>query len=188
MMKFIALLLLCGLLGCKDKKRTVETPTPVVQTDTLPDLSRTPGLDSVNSLLSKLPGGWQLVTDSGSGWTRDALEYFVYTRRKTEPDYPYISRGDYNCDGQPDVAALVADSNDIRLAFLLSGEKMEWWTEDMRGAALSNMKKQDFVAMKDERELKVSLGCDAVEAEWFEKATQVIYWDGKKFQNVWTGD
>jgi hypothetical protein len=42
--------------------------------------------------------------------------------------------------------------------------------------------------MKDEEEVRVSLGCDAVEAEWFEKATQVIYFNGKKFQNVWTAD
>ena len=187
-MRLIAFLLACCLLGCKDKKRTVETVPPAVQTDTLPDLTRTPGADSINTVLSGLPGQWKLVTDERSGWTNDALEYFVYTRRKTDPDYPYISRGDYNCDGQPDVAALVADSSRVKLAILYAGGKVEWWDEDMTGVALSNMKKQDFGAMKDEQELKVSLGCDAVEAEWFEKATQVIYFDGKKFQNVWTGD
>ena len=187
-MRIFPLLVLLALLSCKDKKQTTDEQMPIPKGDTLPDLTLTPGADSINALLAKMPGGWKVVTDERSGWTADALEYFVYSHRKTAPDYPYITRGDYDCDGRPDVAALVTDTSATRLLFLFACGKTHWWEEDMMGAALKNMKKQDFGAMKDEEELRVSLPCDAVEAEWFEKAMQVIYFDGKKFQNVWTAD
>jgi hypothetical protein len=180
-------LLLFTLLACNNKGKPdipAKDTTAATPTDSLP-----PQRSGVNNLLSGQPGQWHVMTDAETGWTQDALEYFVYPQRKTDPDYPFITRGDYNCDGQPDMAALVTDSSRlVRLIFIYHDNKTAWWPEDMQGAALKNMKKQDFGAMKDEEEVRVSLPCDAVEAEWYEKATQVIYWDGKTFKNVWTGD
>ena len=145
--------------------------------------------DSVNAVLATGPGGWQLVTDDRSGLTADYIEYFVESPRKANPEYPYLARGDYNCDDRQDLAVLAVDSSDaVKLVFLYGGGGQDWWTDDMLGAALKNFPRQNFGAMKDEEELNVSLPCDAVEAEWFEKAVQVIYWDGKKFTNVWTAD
>jgi len=185
---FAILFFSCNQGGKKDP--VVKDPSPST-VDTLADLTHNPGADSINMILAVLPGKYHLVTDAESGWTMDALEYFVYPQRKKDPDYPYIVRGDYNCDGRPDIAALVTDSSakQVKLAFIYDGDtKINWWKEDMQGAALKNMVKQEFGAMRDEKELKVSLPCDAVEAEWFEKATQVIFWNGRKFENVWTAD
>jgi len=184
---FTLLFLACNQAGKK------ETPvdTTAINTDTIPNLSITPGAGSVNARLANEPGNWRLMTDSGSGWTKDALEYFVYPQRRADPDYPYISRGDYNCDGHSDLAALVTDGtgSQVKLLFIYgNSSRLDWWKEDMQGAALKNMKKQDFGAMRDEKEIRVSLQCDAVEAEWFEKATQVIFWNEKQYENVWTGD
>ena len=187
-MRFFPLVAALIIFSCNDKKQTTDDTMPAPPQDTLPNLTITPGADSVNKLLAGGPGNWRVVTDERSGWTKDALEYFVYTQRKINPNYPYITRGDYNCDGKQDVAVLVTDTTQTKLVFLYADGKTDWWSGDMMGAALKNFQKQDFGAMKDEEEVRVSLGCDAVEAEWFEKATQVIYFNGKKFQNVWTAD
>lgn len=181
------------LFSCNPGGQKEPADRDSVQTsiDTLPDLTVNPGATAVNQVLGTQKGSWHLMTDAESGWTKDALEYFVYSKRKTDPDYPYISRGDYNCDGKPDIAAVVTDSTgkQVRLAFIYGdNNNVDWYVEDMTGAAIQNFPKKDFGAMKDEKEIRVSLQCDAVEAEWFEKATQVIYRKGNSFENVWTAD
>ncbi len=192
-MRLITCSLLILLFSCNQAEKKEPAGRDSVQTsiDTLPDLTVNPGATAVNRVLETQQGNWHLMTDPESGWTKDALEYFVYPKRKTDPDYPYISRGDYNCDGKPDIAAVVTDSSTkkVKLAFIYGdNNEVDWYSEDMAGAAIQNMTKQDFGAMKDEKEIRVSLNCDAVEAEWFEKATQVIYRKGKAFDNVWTAD
>jgi hypothetical protein len=108
-----------------------------------------------------------------------------------DPDYPYIAKGDYDCDSLPDWAVLVSDEQMMTRLAIISGKtprRVEWWTEDMRGAAIRRFPRQVFGAMKDEEALQVDLPCDGVEAEWFEKATQVIYRDKNRWQQVWTAD
>lgn len=190
-MRYLFMLLII-LAACRSPNQK-ETPAPArgSETDTLPNLSVNPGAFIVNRMLDSLGVAGRVTTDSISGWTKDALEYFVYPQRKEEPDYPYIIRGDFNCDEKEDIAALISDSSgNTRLAFLYRNPlRIDWWKEDVRGAALRTFSQREFGAMAaDDRELRVKLDCDAVEAVWFEKATQVIYREKNEWRRVWTAD
>jgi len=157
------------------------------------DTPNIPWIGAVNDLLKKLYSGkWHVVTDAESGWTKDVFDYFVAAERKKDADFPYLSRGDYDCDGKPDVAALVTDSThkDFKLVFILDDwKKLVWWKEDVQGGAIKNLTKSEVVGFEDiEKEKKVQLKCDGVDITWFEKSSYVVYWNGKAFENVWTGD
>ncbi len=157
------------------------------------DTPNIPWTGAVNDQLKKLSAGkWRVVSDAESGWAKDVFDYFVAPERKKDPDFPYITKGDYDCDGKPDVAALVTDATHkvFKLVFILDdGKKIELWKEDVQGAAIKNLTKSEVTGFEElEKEKKVQLKCDGVDVAWFETSSYVVYWNGRKFENIWTGD
>ena len=117
----------------------------------------------------------------------------VTPERKNDPDFPFVTRGDYDCDGKPDVAAIVTDSlhKEVRIVYILNdGNKISWWKEDVQGGAMKNLPKSEVSGFEnlDEKGKKIQMKCDGLEVAWFEKSSYVIYWDGKGFANIWTSD
>src|SRR4030095_1075090 len=122
----IALLLLvsCGQsdkkTSDKDQKQTLTQLVIDTERVNLPT-----GVVEVNRMLNeKGEGKWHVVTDKETGWMPDVFDYFVVPERKKNPEYPFIARGDFNCDKKNDIAALVTDSagKETRLVFFLGDD------------------------------------------------------------------
>lgn len=155
-----------------------------------PDISTE--LIQVNQLLLEKSGGTLVVlTDGSAGWKKDVFDYFIAPKRKENPDYPYLTKGDFNGDGQADMAALVKTKGkaEYQLAILLgqplSPDRIIFWKEDIEVCAISTYPKGELAGM-DQPSFK--LKGDAINVEYFERATLVIYWDGKAFRKTHTGD
>lgn len=167
------------------------TAQPVLQTDsmaayTLPDEGLVNG-----ALKAVYSNKWHVVNDNEAKWMKDAFDYFIVPRRKTAPNYPYITKGDYNADGKPDMAALVTDSlkSNYRVAIILGTGNIKLWEEDiMIDAALSTIPPSTIDGMDGEKTKKVKLKGDGINIEYFEKASFVLYWDKSSFKRIRTGD
>jgi hypothetical protein len=153
-----------------------------------------PWIGAVTDLLKKHGlTKWHVMTDAETGWTKDVFDYFVTPERKTDPDFPYITKGDYDCDGKSDVAAIVTDSlhKEVRIVYFLNeGNSVSWWKEDVQGAAMKNLPKSEVAGFEnlDEKDKKIQMKCDGLDVAWFEKSSYVIYRDGKGFSHIWTSD
>ncbi|HUR67184.1 MAG TPA: hypothetical protein VMZ03_12615 [Chitinophagaceae bacterium] len=193
----------CGSSDEKEKDikipgDTVVTNIPVTDTADKPmdKQSQPASLLSkvVNGLLdAKFEGKWRVVNDSIAKWPQDVFDYFVVNGRKKDKEYPYIVKGDFNGDGENDVAALVKESNgeDLQLAIILRSinktdkTSYHFWNEDIDMAALEAYPKGEIMNL-DAKPVKM-LG-DGITVEYYEKASFVIYWDGKAFKRVYTSD
>ena len=142
----------------------------------------------VNRILqTKFPNQWRVVNDSISNWLNDVFDYFIAGKRKENPDYPYISKGDYNVDGKADYAVLIVnDKRDkYRIAILLDTTKVIVWEDDVQGAAISTNPKEDIGSIDGK---VAKLKGEAINVEFFEKSSWVLYWNGSSFKKIWTGD
>ena len=201
MLKLSTILCLFILVSCNSKKTgeaTAPIDTLITGIDTTPpenhplqpDISGE--LNQVNQLLHEKSGGTLAVlSDTSAGWKKDVFDYFIAPKRKENPDYPYLTKGDFNGDGQADLAALVKtkDKAEYQLAILLgqpmSQDRISFWKEDIEVCAISTYPKGELAGM-DQAPFK--LKGDAINVEYFERATFVIYWDGKAFKRTYTGD
>lgn len=201
----VFLILSIFLLSCKDKKNTrtkVSGPTDTIsrksdsntvrKTQPIAAVYSTPGEAEINTRLSVFFGAeWHVVNDKEATWMKDAFDYFIVPRRKTEPTYPYISFGDYTGDGLKDTAALVTDSAKTNYAVAILSAKVKpfLWTEDITDdAAISNMQKATVAVMDGEKTKSVKLKSDAVNIEYFETASFLIYFEKGKYKRLQTGD
>lgn len=190
----VVLLAACGG-GAGKKKEATSTLTVkevVAKEDTVspPPPPPPPASADVNSINERLPRPWHVLNDAEATWMKDAFDYFIAPKRKDNPDYPYITKGDFNGDGQPDRAALVTDSSKrkYRLA-ILTDSTVTYWDEDIiEDAALSTVPKSEIKGMENEKEKKVKMKGDGINVEYFEKASFVLYWDKKGFKRLQTGD
>ena len=157
--------------------------------DTISELQKPTELETqVNRMLqTKFPNQWQVVNDSFSKWPDDVFDYFIAGKRKENPDYPYIAKGDYNVNGKADYAALVVnDKRDkYRIAILLDSTKVIVWEDDVQGAAIATNPKEDIGSIDGKI---AKLKGDGINVEFFEKSSWVLYWDGSSFKKIWTGD
>ncbi len=150
--------------------------------------------DSVNLALSgQFKNQWHVVTDPEAHWMRDQFDYFIASKRDSLPDYPYIATGDFNGDGRQDLAAVVTGEvkNAYRIIILPDGGKPYVWEEDvLENAAISKEPKADLRAMdvNGNPGKNISMKGDGILVEYFEQASFVIYWNGKKFVKVQQGD
>ena len=199
---FIAALLLlsCGQNSSESKKEvlhgdTSKTSATAAQTtasarDSL--FYTTPDEAVVNeSLKSRYGTKWHVLNDSEAKWMKDAFDYFIVSRRKADPNYPYIAKGDYNADGKKDTAAVVTDSlkTTYQVVILLGGGKSLLWKEDiLEDAAISTIPKSDIEGMDGEKTKKVKMKGDGINVEYFEKAAFVLYWDKNNFKRIQTAD
>jgi hypothetical protein len=142
-------------------------------------------------LTQKFGDTFEIVNDSIAKWPRDVFDYFIAPKRKTEPDYPYITKGDFNGDGQQDAAALVKlkDKAAYQLAILfgspLDKNRIQFWKEDIDICAVSLFPKGDLEGIDKP---KVKMKGDGINVEYYESAAFVIYWDGKTFKRAYTAD
>jgi hypothetical protein len=147
---------------------------------------------TVNAALGKeYSNQWHVLNDKTASWMKDVFDYFIVPRRKTEPNYPYIAKGDFNGDGRRDIAAVVTDSTKIqyRVAILLDTNKAIFWDEDiLEDAAISTVPRADIDGMDGERTKKVKMKGDGINVEYFERGAFVLYWDKTGFKRIQTGD
>ena len=201
MMKLSTIFCLIILISCNSRKSgqvTVSKDSPDTRIDTPPPT--TPPLhqivsketEQVNQLLAEQSGGTLAVlTDESAAWKKDDFDYFIAPKRKDNPDYPYLTKGDFNGDGQADMAALVKTKGkaEYQLAILLgqplSQDRIIYWKDDIEVCAISTYPKGELAGL-DQPSFK--LESDAINVEYFERATLVIYWDGKAFRKTHTGD
>lgn len=201
MIKLCPFLCLLFLISCKNNKSGEPENAPI---DTIirridtsfserPQLPVNSGdISLVNQLLQEKFGGTLAVlTDESAGWSKDDFDYFIAARRKENPDYPYLTRGDFNGDNQTDVAALVKTKGkaEYQLAIFsgqpLDQHRISFWKEDIEMCAISTYPKGKLAGMD---QTPFDLKGDAISVEYFERATFVIYWDGKAFKRTYTGD
>ncbi len=190
-------LLSCGQKNSK-KKETVKTDTLIKAADTATHQAQVPvGYTApdeavVNvALVAKFGNQWHVLNDQEAHWMKDAFDYFIVPKRKTEPNYPYITKGDFNADGKPDMAAVISDStkSKYRIAILIDTSKILFWEEDiMDDAAISTIPKSDIDGMDGEKTKKVKMKGDGINVEYFEKAAFVLYWDRSVFKRIQTAD
>jgi hypothetical protein len=205
-MKFLVFIAAVSLLSCgqnstkgKEDVSTTDTAktavdtaktTPVAKEDT--PAYTTPDEEAVNELLkAKFETKWHVLNDKEAKWMKDAFDYFIVPKRKENPNYPYITKGDYNADGKADMAAVVTDStkSSFRIAILLGAGNIQLWEEDiMIDAALSTIPKSTIEGMDGEKTKKIKLRGDGINVEYFEKASFVLYWDKSTFKRIQTGD
>ena len=206
MLFFIAAtaLLSCGHNSSKEKKEPVKEDTtkktvdtakinPVVKVEEPP--YATPDEGVVNEALStKFGTKWHVVNDKEAKWIKDAFEYFIVPKRKELPNYPYITKGDFNGDGKADMAAVVTDStrSSYQVAIILGPDNIKFWDEDiMVDAAITTIAKSEVISIpneENEKIKKIKMKVDGINIEYFERASFVVYQDKSSFKRIQTGD
>lgn len=203
-MKLFTCLLLSFLISCGQKNAKVKDQLPPADTvitkpdntsvkpptDSLPPVT---GMEnSINTLIKKKYGEqWIVVNDVTANWPKDVFDYFIKSKRKTEPDYPYIAKGDFNGDGKEDIAALInkTGSKEYQVAIILDynspAPAFHLWKEDIDLTAVSLYPKGELGGINGE---KVKMKGDGVGIEYYETSSFVLYWTGSGFKRVWTGD
>ncbi len=160
--------------------------------DSLPRTAPTTAEREINDLLKeKFGGSLVVVNDKSANWPKDVFDYFIVPQRKDHPDYPYIANGDFNGDGQQDVAALIkkTDKNEYQVAIIsgspLDKNRISFWKEDIDLCAVATYPKGELEGMEAG---KVTMKGDGINVHYYETASFVVYWDGKAFKRVYTSD
>ena len=200
-MRITAFAVLLILLSCGQKKNNqpatgpdavTRNPADTVQPVNPAPASATPAALAVNQRLQRWYGdSLAVITDTDAAWMKDVFDYFIAPKRKTDPDYPYIALGDFNGDKQADTAALVKTKAkaEYQIAVISGGgmdsNAIRFWKEDIDICAVSTYPKGDLQGIDQP---KVKMKGDGINVEYYEKASFVLYWDGKKFRRAQTGD
>jgi len=205
-MKFLIFIAAVSLLSCgqnytKEKEEVSKTDTIKTAVDTAttkplvkeePPVYTAPDEEAVNELLkAKFENKWHVLNDKEAKWMKDAFDYFIVPKRKEQPNYPYITKGDFNGDGKADLAAVVTDSTRsiYQVAIILGPDNIKFWDEDiMVDAALSTVPKSTIEGMDGEKTKKVKLKADGIVVEYFEQSSFVLYWDKTSFIRIQTSD
>jgi hypothetical protein len=206
-MRFITPVVLLFLAACAGKsnkeKETSSTKdslavSPVAADTTKQQMvhidSQTREQSLVNASLAGSKQNWTVLNDNTAHWIKDEFDYFIAPKRKEDPNYPYIAFGDYNADGKTDTAAVVTDSThkNYRIAILL-GNEIKFWDEDIgEDAAINTLPKPGEIKGMAEGDIEktkiVKTKGDGIEVNYFEKASFVLYWNGKSFKRIQTSD
>jgi len=155
-----------------------------------------PMAEKINTILGSMneSAAWHVLNDKEARWISGQFEYFIAPKRKDNPDYPYIAAGDFDGDNRPDLAAVVTDSTRVNYQLVIisdldSRKKIKYWKEDiMEDAAISTAPKGYIEGTVNEKVKKVKLESEAIHVEYFEKASFIIYWNGKSFKRIQQGD
>lgn len=198
---FLFLLVSCGQTSTseKDKKAssadTNQAKIPVV---VKPDTAKAP----VTSMLSAVVNDsiarhfkkkQHVLTDQEAHWIKGQFDYFIAPKRDSLPDYPYITSGDFNGDGQQDLAAVVTGEvkNAYTIVIFITGKQAQTWEEDvLENAAISTQPKTILRELNEDGNpgKKIKMKGDGILVEYFEQGSFVIYWNGNKFERVQQGD
>jgi hypothetical protein len=206
-MRLMFLLLAFGIISCgqKSSKETVtangdttvrsvesdktepvnENSVPVVLTDDA----------KINEALNSQAGNkWRVVTDKETTWeTQKDKDNFLLEGRKKDPNHPFIVKGDFNGDGQVDMAALVTNgaNEDNRLKTqiaIIHGDGTiklmdEYSTTNSALELVNKMTKIDAFDENNE-EKSVTVKFDSFLVNNHDTGGYYIYWDGKKYTKI----
>lgn len=208
-MKLFYISLFAFLVSCNSNSKpgTNEDPVSISGSDST-SISRketradstiipvSPMAEKINTILGSMneSAAWHVLNDKEARWISGQFEYFIAPKRKDNPDYPYIAAGDFDGDNRPDLAAVVTDSTRVNYQLIIisdidSNRKINYWKEDiLEDAAISTAPKGDIEGTVNEKVKKVKLGSEAIHVEYFEKASFIIYWNGKSFKRIQQGD
>jgi hypothetical protein len=148
-------------------------------------------IDSAMEIMANnIPPGWDIVNDSIAKWAPDQFSYFIQPRRKKEPGYPYFIKANLDGNGETDLAALIhhRDKHEFAIAILRNYNThptLNWWKTDIDLCAVSVYPKGKLDGMEGEH---IDMKSDGIGIEYFETSSFVLYWNGKEFKRVWTGD
>jgi len=137
---------------------------------------------------------WHVLNDKEAKWISGQFDYFITPKRKENPDYPYIAAGDFDGDNRQDLAAVVTDSTQIIYQLVIisdadSSKKINYWKEDiLEDAAISTAPMGRIEGTVNEKIKKIELKSEAIHVEYFEKASFIIYWNGKSYNRIQQGD
>lgn len=191
----------CGQSSSKTKdivaigdstKSSIETVKTLSDAKNKPFTYTAPDEEPVNEMLkAKYGTEWHVLNDKEATWMKDAFDYFIVPKRKENPNYPYIAKGDYNGDGKADLAAVVTNDKKTtyQIAILLGKDNILFWKEDiLEDAAISTVTKSEIEGMEQEKTKKVKLKGDGITIDYFERGSFVVYWDKNSFKRIQTGD
>lgn len=186
-------LMSCGQNSSKENKATskIDTTVATAVNDDPTDNSTPEERMVIRALRAQYGNKWHVMNDRDAKWMKDVFDYFIAPRRKEDPNYPYIARGDYDADNLVDLAAIVTDSlkRNYQIVILLEQGNILFWKEDiMNDAAISTIPKSDIAGMDGENTKKIKMKGDGIKVEYFEKASFVLYWDKSSFKRIQTGD
>ena len=191
----LAILFSCGSKKSGDQTGTADSTRSTPEKDStaavvLPAITEKARL--LNQWLTRYgTDSMQVITDAEAAWPKDVYDYFIAAKRAVDPDYPYIATGDFDGDGSPDQAALVRHrGKPVYELAIISGDssardRIRFWKEDIDICAVSLYPKGELQGIGQP---KVKMRGDGVNVEYYEKASFVIYWDGKKYTRAYTGD
>ena len=150
---------------------------------------KAPDETAVNGSLSKKFGDkWHVLNDREGKWIKDVFTSFIVPKRTENPNYPYITKGDFNNDGVTDTAAVITDKNkkEFRVAILLSNEEIQLWKENVLiNAALSTAPKGSAaVAGTVDHPKKIKMLTDGINVEYFNQSSFVVYKSGHTFKRI----
>jgi hypothetical protein len=191
------ILLSCGQNSSNENKEKAKNDTVKVSADTAKAIVKetahiSPGEGIVNEAMkAKYGNKWHVLNDKEAKWMKDAFDYFIVPKRKEDPDYPYITKGDFNGDGRTDTAAVVTDDHkeNFRIAILVGPGQIELWEEDILiNAALTTVPKGMIEGGDIDHPKKIKMKGDGINVEYFEQASFVIYWNGNSFKKIQAGD
>ena len=135
LLKWLALLFVisCGQNSQKTKSRSINdsgqsrsNKDSVTKKNNLPSSSISVCEKAVSRTLhARFGSKWQVMNDQTAHWMKEAFDYFIIPKRKQDPDYPYIAKGDFNTDSKIDTAVVVKDvlHKKYQLAILLKNDK-----------------------------------------------------------------
>ena len=150
---------------------------------------KAPDEAAVNGSLAKKFGDkWHVLNDREGKWIKDAFTTFIVPKRKENPNYPYITQGDFNDDGITDTAAVITDKNkkEFRVAILLSNEEAQLWKENVLiNAALSTATKGSAAEVGTlDQPKKIKMLTDGINVEYFNQSSFVVYKSGRGFRRI----
>ena len=208
MFSILIMLLSCGQDSGKDKKQT-QQDSLVKKTDTTYNSPNSntntagekqaqgsiPDEAAVNDLLKKMLGDkWRVLTDKDVKDKSDYYDETVLQGRKSNPNFPFIVKADFNGDNKTDYAVLATNDEQeyqrllTKVYVIMEGSNPVTFEEStMPTTTLSIVKKSATVeGFMDDKDKKIVMKTEGLEVMTGESGGYYLYWDGKSLKMLYT--
>jgi hypothetical protein len=193
-------LLSCGQKSDKGKEKSLPDDTINIMTDTVKtnrqdssivkdNLSTADLTDeaTINNLLkTKFADKWHVLTDKEAGWDKNIYDNNIAGKKKKDPNFPYITKGDFNGDGKIDYAAIVTDNGhtENKIAIIAGAGHIVIWGDDYVGnGTLETIYNTDLKGVdNDGNEKQVKMKGDGIKVIMFDVGGYTIYWNGSSYK------